>query len=100
MKGHNRFINFFKGNKRLVSLLAIFFFWIAPILEGREKGECFREMGRRRAGQRDGKKVGVVTEWEEGWPGRGMEGRRAGQRDGKKVGVVEGWEEGGRGRGM
>jgi len=29
-----------------------------------------------------------------------MEGRRAGQNDGKKVGVVEGWEEGGWGRWM
>jgi hypothetical protein len=29
-----------------------------------------------------------------------MEGWRAGQKDGKKVGVVEGWEEGGWGRWM
>jgi len=29
-----------------------------------------------------------------------MEGRRAGQKDGKNVGVVEGREEGGWGRGM
>jgi len=29
-----------------------------------------------------------------------MEGRRAGQKDGKKVGVVEGLEEGGWGRGI
>jgi len=57
-------------------------------------------MGRRRAGQRDGKRVGVVEGWEEGGWDREM-GRRwavveggegRGQRDGKKVGVVEGWE--------
>ena len=42
----------------------------------------FRGMGRWRAGQRDGEKVGVVKEWEEGGRGRGMGRRRAGQRDG------------------
>ena len=45
-------------------------------------------MGKRRAGQRDGK-------GEDGAERR----RRAGKRDGKE-GRVEGWEEGGRGRGM
>ena len=32
--------------------------------------------------------------------GKGMGRRWAGQRDVKKVGVVKGWEEGGWGRGM
>jgi len=40
-------------------------------------------MGRRRAVQRDGKKVGLVKEWEEGGRGRGME-----KRDGTKVGMA------------
>jgi len=52
-------------------------------------------MGRKRAGQKDRKKVGGAEGCEEGGRGKGMEGRRAGQKDGKKVGVVEGWEEGG-----
>ena len=41
-------------------------------------------MGRRMAGQRDGKKVGVVEGWEQCGCGRGMGRRRMGQRDGKK----------------
>jgi len=57
-------------------------------------------MGRRRVGQRDGKKVGLVKEWEEGGRGRGMGGRRVGQMDGEKEGGGEGLEEGGRGKGM
>jgi len=52
---------------------------MAPILEGWEEEERFRGSGRRRAGQRDGKKVGMVKEWEEGGRGRGMEGRRGGR---------------------
>jgi len=48
-------------------------------------------MWRKRAGQKDRKKVGVAE---------GCEGRRVGQRDVKKVGVVAGWKEGERGRGM
>jgi len=42
-------------------------------------------MGRRRAGQRDGKKVGVAEGWEEG--GRQGDGsRRVGHEDGRKKG--------------
>ena len=52
-------------------------------------------MGRRRVGQRDGKKEGGANGVEEGGRGREMGRRRAGQRDGKEVGVVEG-REGGR----
>ena len=44
-------------------------------------------MGRKRAGQKDRKKVGWAEGCEEGGRGKGMEGRRAGQKDGKKVGV-------------
>jgi len=56
-------------------------------------------MRRRRAGQRDGKRLGVVERWdkewrgrgmERRWRGRGMERRRAGQKHRKKVGVVAG----------
>jgi len=42
-------------------------------------------MGKSSAVYRDGRKEGRVQGWEEGGWGRGMVRRRAGQRDGKKV---------------
>ena len=62
MKRHNRFIDFFKVTKDRCLSWRSFFSGLRPFL------------------------------------GEGMEGWRAGQKDGKKVGVVEGWEEGGWGR--
>jgi len=56
MKRHNRLIDFFKGNKRSVLLLQIFFSGLRPW--GWEEVERFRGMGRRRAGQMDGEKEG------------------------------------------
>ena len=53
-----------------------------------EEGGLCRGMGRRRAGQRDDKKVGMVEGWEEGER----------QGNGNKEGGAGGWEEEGRGR--